>query len=90
MNMKEILTNFHLKTNSNKPEKYESIYNKTKNMMKTDWYINKHISFHFTLQREMWEFHVLPLIDISEWRILCGWLCFTAQYTYDSNLIEEE
>lgn len=48
-----------------------------------DWYLTKHISFHFTIRgKNLWEWHVLPFIDISEWRILCGWLCFTAQYTY--------
>lgn len=52
-----------------------------------DWYLTKHISFHFTIQPPIWEFHVLPFIDISEWRILGGWLCFTFQYTYKT---EEE
>jgi hypothetical protein len=52
-----------------------------------DWYLTKHISFHFTIQPPIWEFHILPFIDISEWRILGGWLCFTFQYTYKT---EEE
>jgi len=50
--------------------------------MKKDFYLTKHLSIHFTIQNPIWEFHVLPFFDISEWRILAGWLCFSMQYTY--------
>lgn len=47
-----------------------------------DLYLGKHLSLHFTIQPPIWEFHVLPFFDISEWRILMGWLCFSIQYTF--------
>lgn len=53
--------------------------------MKTDLYTGKHISLHFTIMCYGWEFHVLPFFDVMQDRILCGWLCFTAQLSYEAN-----
>lgn len=50
--------------------------------MNRNLYIGGHLSLHLTIQPPIWEFHVLPFIDISEWRILGGWLFFTIQWTY--------
>lgn len=50
---------------------------------KGDWYVGKHLSFHFTVRnKHLWEFHLLPFLDICDYRILGGWLCFAFQYTY--------
>lgn len=60
--------------------------------MKTDLYIGKgrRLSFHICIAgKHLWEFHVLPFLDISEWRILAGWLCFTAQWAYQKDPIEQ-
>lgn len=61
--------------------------------MKTDLYIGKgrRLSFHICIvNKYLWEFHVLPFIDISEWRILTGWLCFTIQWTYQKDQTIQE
>ena len=42
----------------------------------------KHWGIYYTLADAGWEFHILPFFDISSWRILLGWLCFTIQYTF--------
>jgi hypothetical protein len=57
--------------------------------MKKDFQVTKHLSFHFTIQLPIWEFHVLPFFDISEWRILAGWLCFSIQYTYNPDIFDD-
>lgn len=50
--------------------------------MNRNLYIGDHLSLHLTIQPPIWEFNVLPFIDITEWRILAGWLFFTIQWTY--------
>lgn len=46
-------------------------------------YIGKHVSFHNTwLDKDVWAFNLLPFIEVCQWRILIGWLCFSFQYTY--------
>ena len=57
--------------------------------MRTNIYIGKHLSLHYTLQDRFWEFHLLPFIDICHDRILCGWLCFTANWNYNKTINEQ-
>ena len=58
--------------------------------MKKDLYISKHVSLHFTfLNKEMFEFDLLPIITINSWRIMIGVFFFKLQITFES-LREEE
>lgn len=49
---------------------------------KTDFYLGKHLSLHYTLVRYCWELSLLPFVVVDSWRVLAGWLCFTIQFTY--------
>ena len=55
--------------------------------IKTDLYLGKHLSLHYTLVRYGWELNLLPFVVVDSWRVLAGWLCFTIQFTYKA---EEE
>ena len=51
--------------------------------MERDWYLNKHISLHFTFYwKDMFEFDLLPSITISDWRVLFSLFFFKLQITY--------
>lgn len=52
--------------------------------MKTDLYVGKHFSLHFTcINKQCFEFNVLPSITINAWRVLVSFLCFSIQYSFE-------
>lgn len=69
-------------------ELINNIINQNQRKMKSIIKEGKKWGIYYTLADLSWEFHLLPFIDISYWRILCGWLCFTIQYTFKT--AEEE
>lgn len=51
--------------------------------MKKDLYLGKHLSLHYTfLNKEMFEFDLLPIITINDWRVMVGLFFFKLQITF--------
>lgn len=49
-------------------------------------YFGRHLILCITLKKDNdWEFNLLPFVTIDEWRVICGWLFFTLQYTYEGS-----
>lgn len=58
--------------------------------MKKDYFIGKYISLHFTfMDRNLFEFDLLPAITINHWRIMIGIFFFKLQITYEPKLDDE-
>lgn len=59
--------------------------------MKTDLYVGKHFSLHYTyVNSDFFEFHVFPFVTVDASRILVGFLFFTLQYSYEENIDEDD
>lgn len=59
--------------------------------MKKDLYLGKYISLHFTfIDKELFEFDLLPSITINDWRIMFGLFFFKLQITFKAIREEDE